>query len=166
MGGTAVTELKDMDLDGGTTRGSGGFLGSVWEKLYGAEGSLSSNAMEKAQKAAGELVASAKNGGFKVTKESANHLIKALQNALSDLDRAEGTLRNFDQRPNLGNHPYGQLVARHQYEAANGPGSARVALEQLRTVLQLSIEALLRASNQYEEREAEVEAGLRRMAQD
>ncbi|WP_232283999.1 hypothetical protein [Saccharomonospora glauca] len=160
-----MTELKDMDLDGGTTRGSGGFLGSVWEKLYGAEGSLSSNAMEKAQKAAGELVASAKNGGFKVTKESANHLIKALQNALSDLDRAEGTLRNFDQRPNLGNHPYGQLVAQHQYEAANGPGSARVAITQLRTVLQLSIEALLHASDQYEEREAEIQHSLRLMAQ-
>ncbi|MGW9478863.1 hypothetical protein ACWGRK_11905 [Saccharomonospora azurea] len=66
----------------------------------------------------------------------------------------EPALAAFDHQPALGGHPYGQLVAQHMHEGANGPQSARAVLKQLETILEMSIEALQRASDQYEETEA------------
>lgn len=111
--------------------------------------------MATAKLAASSLVESAKNGGFTVTKESADELINTLAKFVDEIRAMEPTLAAFDQQPALGSHPYGQLVARHMYEGANGPQSARAVLKQLETILEMSIEALQRASNQYEETEAD-----------
>ncbi len=96
-----MTELKDLDLSsGGATGKPGGASGSIWDGLFGANGSLGTGSMEQAKKSAGALVESAKNGGFTVTKESAEHLLKALRNSLKDIEEAEATLRNFEQEQN------------------------------------------------------------------
>ncbi len=75
---------------------------------------------------------------------------------VDEIDAMEADLMVFDQQPQLGNHEYGQRIAQHMYNAANGPNSARMVVLQLREVLTLSIEALQRASGQYEETESSV----------
>jgi SOS response regulatory protein OraA/RecX len=120
--------------------------------VFGAATNMAN--MAAAKSAASNLVDSAKNGGFTVTKESADELINTLSKFVTEIRDMEPTLAAFDQQPALGGHAYGQLVARHMHEGANGPQSARAVLKQLETILEMSIEALQRASNQYEETEA------------
>ncbi|EHK84888.1 hypothetical protein SZMC14600_17330 [Saccharomonospora azurea SZMC 14600] len=118
--------------------------------------------MASARTAAGNLVDSAKNGGFTVSKDSANELIDTMARFVDEIDAMRHDLMVFDQQVPLGNHDYGQRVARHMHEAANGPNSARMVVLQLKEVLQLSIEALQRASGQYDETEANVVDSVKR----
>ncbi|MEY7970583.1 hypothetical protein AB8O38_01135 [Saccharomonospora xinjiangensis] len=119
--------------------------------------------MAKARAAASELVNSAKNGGFRVSEDSANELIDIMAHFVERIDDLDDDLRAFDQRPKLGDHDYGQLVAQHMHEAANGPLSARMVVHQLKEVLKVSIEALQRASGQYEETESSVVDAIKRV---
>ncbi len=128
--------------------------------MFGAATNMAN--MAAAKSAASNLVDSAKNGGFTVTKESADELINTLSKFVDEIDAMDFTLAAFDQRPQLGGHEYGQLVAQHMHESANGPNSARMVVRQLKEVLRLSIEALQRASGQYEETEATVVDTLNR----
>ncbi|CAM2903722.1 hypothetical protein SAXI111661_07565 [Saccharomonospora xinjiangensis] len=118
--------------------------------------------MAKARAAASELVNSAKNGGFRVSKDSANELIDIMAHFVERIDNMKHDLLVFNQRPPLGNHEYGKLVAQHMYDAANGPNSARMVVHQLKEVLKMSIEALQRASGQYEETESSVVDAVKR----
>ncbi|EID53382.1 hypothetical protein [Saccharomonospora xinjiangensis] len=116
----------------------------------------------RARAAASELVNSAKNGGFRVSKDSANELIDIMAHFVERIDNMKHDLLVFNQRPPLGNHEYGKLVAQHMYDAANGPNSARMVVHQLKEILKMSIEALQRASGQYEETESSVVDAVKR----
>jgi hypothetical protein len=104
-------------------------------------------------RSADALVSSAKSGGFRVAKDAANAIIKVLNDYISEIDIMKGGLRVLEQAPQLGDHPYGKKVAQHMWEAANDDRSARAALDRLQTVLTQSRDALLHASNQYQEQE-------------
>ncbi len=54
-------------------------------------------------------------------------------------------------------------VARNMYEAANDGQSARAAIDSLQAILRTSREALLRASNQYQEQEESAQDVFRGM---
>jgi hypothetical protein len=120
---------------------------SAFNKSMGAE------TMSEVTRSADRMVASAKSGGFQVTKEAADPIIKVLDNFIERIGGMRFDLRVFDQAPSLGGHDYGKRVALHMQEAASGEGSARSAVLSLLTVLEKSREALLRASNQYDEQE-------------
>lgn len=141
------------------SKAGGGFMNAA-AAVFGAATNAAN--MASAKTAAGNLVDSAKNGGFTVSKDSANELINTMARFVDEIDAMDDTLRAFDQRPQLGNHEYGQRVAQHMHDAANGPQSARMAMDQLKEVLKMSIEALQRASGQYEETEANVLDAIKR----
>ena len=115
--------------------------------------SLGTESMAAMGRSADALVSSAKSGGFRVTKEAADPIIKVLNDYIDKVDTMKGDLRVFDQSPPLGNHAYGKAVAQHMWEAANDDRSARAALDRLQDVLIQSRDALLHASNQYQDQE-------------
>jgi hypothetical protein len=125
--------------------------------------SMGTKAMAEVTRSADQMVASAKSGGFKVTPEAADPIIKVLEEYIEEIKTMRHGLRAFDQAPSLGGHDYGKKVAEHIWEAANGDRSARAALNSLQLVLEKSREALLRASNQYQEQEESVQERFRRL---
>ncbi|WP_433470481.1 hypothetical protein [Saccharomonospora azurea] len=129
--------------------GGGAMMGvlSAMNKSMGAE------SMTAMSRSADALVSSAKSGGFEVTKEAADPIIEVLNNYITEVDTMKGELRVLEQAPPLGDHPYGKKVAQHMWEAANDDRSARAALDRLQDVLTQSRDALLHASNQYQEQE-------------
>ena len=147
--GVVVAELKDM---GGSAGGAA--PGGVMSKLMSAmDKSMGTEAMAKVTRSADQMAASAKSGGFTVTKEAADPTIKVLEDFIDRIETMKIGLDAFDQAPQLGGHDYGQLVAQRMHEAANDEQSGRAALSSLQVVLEKSREALLRASNQYQEQE-------------
>lgn len=149
--GGVVAEARDVS--------SGSLLASITP--WGA--SMSSEAMRKATNAANEMVRSAGSGGFKVTKEAADPIIKVLENFIDEVQAMKGSLRVFDRAPNLGSHDYGRKVAEYMREAANDDRSVRASLESLQVVLERSREALLKASDQYQEQEESTRKAFRNM---
>src|SRR5690606_12382916 len=115
--------------------------------------SMGVEAMAEVTRSADQLVASAKSGGFKVTKEAADPIIRVLEDFIDRITLFDSELVAFDYAPPLGNHEYGKLVAQHMHKSANGEGSARIALKQLRVTLERSRDALRMASGQYQEQE-------------
>ncbi|CAM2856667.1 hypothetical protein SAXI111661_04905 [Saccharomonospora xinjiangensis] len=144
-----MAELRDL------SDGSGRFIsgGALSKAIAAMDKSMGEEAMAEVARSADRLVASAKSGGFTVTKEAADRIIKVIEEHIDEIDQFENKLEVFDQEPELGDHDYGKLVARHMWEAANDGQSARVALGSLKIILEKSREALLRASKQYQEQE-------------
>ena len=130
--GVVVAELKDMGESAG-----GPAPGGVMSKLMSAmDKSMGTEAMAKVTRSADQMVASAKSGGFTVTKEAADPIIKVLEDFIERTKTMRHELRAFDQAPPLGDHDYGKKVAEHMWEAANGDRSAHSALISLRVVLE------------------------------
>ncbi|MEY7971289.1 hypothetical protein AB8O38_04730 [Saccharomonospora xinjiangensis] len=115
--------------------------------------SMGAKAMEEVTRSADRLVESAKSGGFRVTKEGADPIIKVLEEFIKRTREISGDLQIFDKAPQLGNHAYGIKVANFMHDAANDGQSARAAVESLKIILEKSREALLWASSQYQEQE-------------
>lgn len=147
-----MAELRDMS-DGAGKFVPGGALSKVMSAM---DKSMGTEAMAEVTRSADQMVASAKSGGFKVTKESADPIIKVLEDYIDEVDRAKARMKVFDQEPSLGNHEYGLRMARYMHESANDGQSARVALERLQLVLEKSRDALRIASKQYQEQEESV----------
>jgi hypothetical protein len=108
-----------------------------------------------------KLISAAKSGGFKITPEG----VKPIRDALTDLVNDLGTLQYqsamLDQAPQLGNHPYGHTIAKHdQKSATETEGSATAVLEQLRQVAKQADEALARAAGLYKETESDAFSSL------
>nr|WP_155984833.1 hypothetical protein [Saccharomonospora piscinae] len=121
--------------------------------MFGSGGSMSAETMKNVSRSADELVASAKSGGFRVTKEAADPIIETLEEFITKVGVLKAQMVSFDHAPPLGDHDYGKRVARHMWEAANDERSARAALESLDKILTQSRDALRIASKQYQEQE-------------
>jgi hypothetical protein len=147
--GGVVVGLRDMS-DGAGKFVAGGALSKVMAAM---DKSMGAEAMAEVTRSADQMVASAKSGGFKVTPEAADPIIKVLEDFIERILAMKDKLGVFDQAPSLGGHEYGVKVAHHMHSSANGEGSARVAVDSLEMVLNKSREALLRASSQYQENE-------------
>ncbi|OQO91276.1 hypothetical protein B1813_16960 [Saccharomonospora piscinae] len=136
--------------------GSAGALapgGAIVSAASALNRSMGVESMAQMSQAADGLVASAKSGGFTVTKEAADPIIKTLEEFIEKIETLKFDMKVFDQAPQLGEHDYGKKMAQHLHEAANDDKSARFALGSLQDVLRQSREALLRASDQYQEQE-------------
>ncbi|WP_019814575.1 hypothetical protein [Saccharomonospora saliphila] len=155
-----MAELRDMDMSEITSDSdSSGFLEGItpWQTATAA---MNEEALASAKASAGQLIESAKNDGFRVTKESADELIGALKRCLEKIESYEANIRSFDYRPSFGNHEYGQRIADYTYQSANGEGSVKKALHSFKAILATSVEALQRASDQYIEIEEEAASTL------
>src|SRR5690606_9674458 len=137
------------------TRGGAGAAqgGGLWEAITSLGFTMNSQTMDEVTRSADRMISSAKSGGFTVTKEAADPIIKVLEDFIDRIEAMKSDLSVFDQEPQLGNHDYGRKVALRMHEAANDDQSARAAINSLQVVLEKSVEALYRASNQYGEQE-------------
>lgn len=125
--------------------------------------SMGTKAMAEVTRSADQMVASAKSGGFRVTPEAADPIIKVLKDFIERIRTMKVDMEVFDQTPPLGGHDYGKKVAAHMHKVANDDRSARVSLDSLQIALEKSLEALLRASDQYQEREETVQDAFRNL---
>lgn len=108
-----------------------------------------------------KLIDAAKGGGFKITPEGVKPLRDALLDLVNDLDSLYYDTADLDQAPQLGSHPYGQTVAKHDQKGANdATGSAKAVLGQLKQVAQQADEALARAAGLYKETENQAFSSL------
>lgn len=69
---------------------------SAFNKSMGAE------TMSEVTRSADRMVASAKSGGFQVTKEAADPIIKVLEDFIDQIESMRSDLTVFDQMPSLG----------------------------------------------------------------
>ncbi len=153
--GVVVAETRD---GAGAAQG-GGF----WEAITSLGFTMNSQTMDEVTRSADRMISSAKSGGFTVTKEAADPIIKVLEHFIDEIKIMDRKLVAFEQAPPLGGHDYGLLVAEHMQEAANDDRSPRAALQQLQIVLERSRDALRVASGQYQEQEESVRDSLRGM---
>lgn len=103
-----------------------------------------------------KLVDAAKSGGFKITPEGVKPIRDALTELVTDLGALQYQTGILDQAPQLGDHPYGHTIAKHdQKSASETEGSATAVLEQLRLVAKQADEALARAAGLYKETESQ-----------
>lgn len=124
-GSSRLIEWRSPVLLARSSRGGGAVLNAV----SALNNSMSADSMAEIDSSAKALVASAKSGGFTVTKEGADPIIEVLEEYIDEIDTLKGDMRVFDQTPSLGDHSYGTKVAQHMWEAANDDRSARAALE-------------------------------------
>ncbi|MEQ0561512.1 hypothetical protein ABJI51_26085 [Amycolatopsis sp. NEAU-NG30] len=108
-----------------------------------------------------KLIAAAKGGGFKITPEGVKPIRDALTDLVNDLGNLQYQSFRLDQAPQLGDHPYGHTVAKHdQKSATEAEGSATQVLQQLREVAKQADEALARAAGLYKETENQAFSSL------
>ncbi|MEU0795615.1 hypothetical protein ABZ342_36590 [Amycolatopsis sp. NPDC005961] len=104
-----------------------------------------------------KLVDAAKGGGFKITPEGVKPIRDALTELVNGLADVQYKSYLLDQNPQLGDHPYGHTVAKHDSTAA---GKATQVLEQLKQVAKQADEALARAAGLYKEAENQAFSAL------
>lgn len=104
-----------------------------------------------------KLVDAAKGGGFKITPEGVKPIRDALTELVNGLADVQYKSYLLDQNPQLGDHPYGHTVAKHDSTAA---GKATQVLEQLKQVAKQADEALARAAGLYKEVENQAFSAL------
>ncbi|MEV6440427.1 hypothetical protein [Amycolatopsis sp. NPDC051716] len=108
-----------------------------------------------------KLVDAAKGGGFKITPEGVKPIRDALTELVNDLGELQYKSFLLDQTPQLGNHPYGLAVAKHDQKSASAAdGGATHVLQQLREVARQADEALARAAGLYKETESQAFSAL------
>lgn len=138
--------------------GGGGSMSDIVNPLSSASmGAAVKSVTAETQK----LVDAAKGGGFKITPEGVKPLRDALLDLVNDLDNLYFDTVDLDQAPQLGSHPYGQTVAKHDQKSANdATGSAKAVLAELKQVAQQADEALARAAGLYKETENQAFSSL------
>lgn len=140
--------------DGG---GGGSFADVISPFSSAAMGAAVQSVSAETQK----LIAAAKSGGFKITPEGVKPIRDALTELVNDLTNLSYNTMMLDQAPQLGNHPYGHAVAKHdQKSASEAEGSATQVLEKLKVVAQQADEALARAAGLYKETENQAFSSL------
>jgi hypothetical protein len=141
--------------DAGGARGpadgeSSGFFPSTGDTMAGTLNAVSA---AKAVAAAGQLLESAKSGGFRISERGAEPLLVALRRMQERLDAMQPVLHILEQEPRLGSSPYALTVAAHDRKSAIGEQGIVPVLTQFRQMLRVSIEALERAAGLYREAE-------------
>ncbi|EID53735.1 hypothetical protein SacxiDRAFT_1487 [Saccharomonospora xinjiangensis XJ-54] len=140
--------------------------GALSMAMAAMDKTMGAKAMAEVIQSTDRLVESAKTGGFTVTKEGADPIIKVLEKFMEEVKELRAQLAiDFDQEPKLGEHDYGKRVALHMWEAANDERSPRAALTKLSKILERSRIALLIASDQYQEQEESARDIFRKMGE-
>ncbi|MFF1613235.1 hypothetical protein ACFVYA_36180 [Amycolatopsis sp. NPDC058278] len=138
--------------------GGGGSISDIVNPLSSAGMSAAVQAVTAETQ---KLVDAAKGGGFKITPEGVKPLRQALLDLVNDLADLQYKSFVLDQEPQLGDHPYGHTVAKHdQKSASQAEGSATRVIQQLAQVAKQADEALARAAGLYKETENQAFSSL------
>ncbi len=87
------------------TAGSAGALmpgGAMVNAVSALSKSMGAKAMAEVTRSADQMVASAKSGGFRVTSEAADPIIKVLEDYIEEIEDLRARLNVFDSAPPLG----------------------------------------------------------------
>ncbi|WP_019813897.1 hypothetical protein [Saccharomonospora saliphila] len=110
-----------------------------------------------------KLLEAANSGGFRISPEGVEPLKKALINMQERLDRISATSGYaLGQRPRLGSHEYGRMVAAHDQKSGSGENnSANAVIHKLRKIIAEADEALTAALKNYHDHESETTQHLK-----
>ncbi|MFC6094785.1 hypothetical protein [Saccharothrix lopnurensis] len=98
------------------------------------------------------LKQAALSGSFAISQEGAQAYIKAIEDAQSDLRKAETKAYALSERTRLGTSPDAEAMSSYNFESANGgAGTSGIipAIEQLKTALEDAKAALQEAVKNY-----------------
>lgn len=137
-------------------------------------GSVSTAAVEErvelVTKQAAQIQSSAKSfaaaagQGFHIEPSAAATLIKACRTSLDQLQKLRKDLYQIAQNPPLGTSPGASVVAPFTAQTATDNNGMRPVLESLQQTLQDMIQAYYKASTNYAETEAQVQASIKQAA--
>ncbi|MEU6646245.1 hypothetical protein ABZ863_27380 [Saccharomonospora sp. NPDC046836] len=119
---------------------------------------INAASVAKAKAESDKLLSAAKNGGFRLSEEGARPLIDALMSFRAKLDDLQFVSGALALDPQLGSSEYARTVASHDRQGADGPQGILTVIDQLRVVLEQSVEALQRAAGLYRENEENAQA--------
>ncbi|PSL55018.1 hypothetical protein B0I31_106542 [Saccharothrix carnea] len=100
------------------------------------------------------LKQAAESGSFAISQDGAQAYLKAIDNALMDLNKMQSQLGRLRQETKLGTSPDGVAMASYNRESVEGgAGTTGIipAVEQLRSALDEAREALQKAIENYRE---------------
>lgn len=115
------------------------------------------------QSSAQSFAASA-GSGFHIEPQAAATLINACRDSINELDQVQTHLRSLQQSPPLGETPGAKVVAPFTQSVATDPQGIYPAIQNLVKTLQDMIQAYQKASTDYAETEAIVQASMRQQA--
>ncbi|MCC8244215.1 hypothetical protein [Saccharothrix luteola] len=119
-----------------------------------AEGALSAQSMQAMTANMVGLKQAAESGSFAISQEGADAYLKAIDNAITDLNKTQREILRLRQETKLGTSPDGAAMARYNQESVEGgAGTTGIvpAVEQLRAALNEAREALQKAVENYRE---------------
>ena len=119
-----------------------------------AEGALSAQSMQAMTANMVGLKQAAESGSFAISQEGADAYLKAIDNAITDLNKSEREIIRLRQETKLGTSPDGTAMARYNQESVDGgAGTSGIvpAVVQLRSALNEAREALQKAIENYRE---------------
>lgn len=100
------------------------------------------------------LKQAAESGSFAISQEGAEAYLKAIDSAITDLNKMDREINRLRQETKLGTSPDGTAMARYNQESVEGgAGTSGIvpAVEQLRSALNEAREALQKAIENYRE---------------
>lgn len=104
------------------------------------------------------MLDSAKAGGFRVSEEGVDQLLKDIRQARDKLSELGFESQYLGQEPKLGGHVYGRTLAAHDRQSAIGDRGVLPMLSAFRETLEMVEEAVLRAAGRYREAEDDARA--------
>lgn len=122
---------------------------------FSSDGAMSQQALDQARQAAQGLKDSAASGGFKISENALPDLMKALNDAETQIAQANHAIEMIRQSPQLGSSSYAYEVAQHTRKSGTGDTrSASMVVEQFKEVIQLTRDALTLAQKNYADNES------------
>jgi hypothetical protein len=116
---------------------------------------------ESAQiKASAQNLSAAAGTGFHIEPQAAATLIKSCMTSLDELNTLQSHLTTVSLAPKLGESPGAQVIAPFTQQVATDPQGIVTALTNLRQTLTDMIQAYHKASTNYAETEAIIQASL------
>jgi hypothetical protein len=116
------------------------------------EGAWSQQAMQSMTANMQGIKRMAESGGFAISQEGADQYLKAIREALLDLQDMESELMEVQQQTKLGTSPDATAMSRYNRENAMGGGGTLgivPAVEQLRAALKDAEAAMVKAVQNY-----------------
>lgn len=129
---------------------------SFWDAInpFSSDGAMSEQALSKARDAAQGLKDAASQGKFAISESAIPDMMKALDDAYTQVNEANQAVMTIQQAPQLGSSDYANQVASHTLKSGVGTNSASEVVDQFKEIIDLTRDALNLASKNYSENES------------
>lgn len=137
-----------------------GLYGGVVAAMQAAERTAEIAAQSAQIQASAQQLATSAGSGFHIEPEASATLIKSCMTSLDELNSIERHVKTIEQAPALGTTPAATVVAPFTQQVATDPQGMTQAILNLKATLQDMISAYQKASTNYAETEAIIQASL------